>query len=1056
MVSQVRAQAWWFGKNKVQYKNFEWNVLKTPHFDIHFHTGYKDLAARTAVILEYGYAKLSRDFDHNISWRIPVIVYGSHSDFQQTNITWGILPEGVQAFAEPTRKRMVLHFSGSNVDFAHTSIHELVHMFEFDIIYGSLLRSAFAQGILFRIPLWFAEGISEYYSVGGMDDEARMFMRDATVFDYLPYDLDYAYGYMNYKAGQSVINYINETYGPGKVVEIMDQLRYQRSLDLALQSTIGINTAELSRKWKKNLRKKYWPQYADKKEAEYYGRRLTDHMKDHSYQNTKPEFSPDGEYIIFYSDRKGLDGIYLMNALTGKIEKKLLIGALSEKFESIRTMKSSLTWSPDGERLAFVAKSGKGDRLFILDTRGKVKDEIDIPLDFFFSPVWSPDGDRIAVIGTVKGQTDIYVYDLNKEELLQITDDRNDEKDPAWFPDGKRIAYSRYPLVAVQPVFKPDSTGVERLTGVEFQLRGNVLAVRADIWSIDIGTGEKREIMATPGNDESPQIISGGTEILFTSDETDVNNLYRGNLADGSYFRLTDVLGGIFTPSYSEEKDRLVFSGFNQAGYDLFVLDDFSEKSDETYSNGDPLLASGEAEIRPFGVIPDDPVRHVAPSEGPGSPLADISETGALKDLDVKISGSIEAPASEGKKTVEGPTGAEKHPFVVVNEDSKEGIHPDTLEAIRQKMKDKVGTVEPYRLKFSPDYIGNGLGLFFSTGVGFGLMNQVAFSDLLGDHHIFLQFSLYGSLDDSDIMLTYYYLKRRLDYSFGIFQFKNYLNSRVSSVGEIFQDYRYFTERNYGVFGNVSLPFSMFTRMDLDLQAFVSEREFFSTSAVIGTPEEDLFLNPGDSQRRLFQPTLSLVHDSAYYGSFGPVLGSRWMLSFSRAVSFSSRDISRTTMLLDYRKYFPLWYRNSLAFRTVASASTGPDRRYYFLGGPLTMRGFDYLQFQGPKMLLVNLEYRYPLVDALIFGWPGRWGLSNIGGTFFLDAGSVWGEPRLVEPLDPRLKPRVWNDMLFYYDFGVGFYMRMGYMVLDFQLAWPTDFSYTGKPVFHFYIGPQF
>ncbi|MCK4550224.1 MAG: PD40 domain-containing protein, partial [Candidatus Krumholzibacteria bacterium] len=363
MVENAGAQAWRFGKNKVQYKKFDWKVLKTPHFDVHFHEGYRDLAARTAVILEYGYGKLSNDFDHDIGWRIPVILYASHSYFQQTNITWGLLPEGVQAFAEPTRKRMVLHFGGSNADFAHTAIHELVHMFQFDIIYGSLLRSAFAQGALFNIPLWFAEGGAEYYSVGGMDATARMFMRDATVFDYLPYDLNYAGGYMNYKAGQSAINYINETYGPGKVVEIMDQLRYRRSLESALKSTLGITTSELSKAWKKELRRKYWPNYADKMEPEHYGRRLTDHVKEHSYQNTKPEFSPDGEYIIFYSDRKGLDGIYLMNAITGRIEKKILTGSLSEKFESIRSMKSSLVWAPDGKSIAFVAKSDGRDRL---------------------------------------------------------------------------------------------------------------------------------------------------------------------------------------------------------------------------------------------------------------------------------------------------------------------------------------------------------------------------------------------------------------------------------------------------------------------------------------------------------------------------------------------------------------------------------------------------------------------------------------------------------------------------------------------------------------------
>jgi len=1067
----ARSQAWWFGKNKVQYKALEWKILKTPHFDLHFHEGYRDLAARTAVILEYGYVKLSKDFDHNIAWRIPVILYASHSYFQQTNITWGLLPEGVQAFADPTRKRMVLHFSGRNEDFAHTAIHELVHMFQFDMIYGSLLRSAFAQGALFNIPLWFAEGISEYYSVGGMDATARMFMRDATVFDYLPYDLNYAGGYMNYKAGQSAINYINETYGPGKVVEIMDQLRYQRSIESALKSTIGISTSELSKAWKKELRRKYWPLYADKKEPEYHGRRLTDHIKDHSYQNTKPEFSPDGEYIIFYSDRKGLDGIYLMNAITGKIEKKMLTGSLSEKFESIRSMKSSLAWAPDGKSIAIVAKSDGRDRLFILSvSRRRILKEVDMPIDFFFSPTISPDGKMVAVVGANMGQTDLYVYDLEKDTYAQVTDDMNDESDPAWFPYGRKLAYSRHPLVAIQPIFTTDSTGVDRLAGVNLQLSENVVDVETDIWSIDIETGQKELLISTPGNDSAPLIINGGEEIIFTSDETDVTNLYRGNLVNGGYHRFTDVLGGVFTPSYSEERDRLVFSAFNQGGYDLFVMEQFSEKSSVSYSAGSPMLAEKKRTSRPFGQLPDysisprEPVSAGLTSLDPADSLlntinlSDEWSGDGYKPISGSVSGEFSGRGTKvpGEAGIPDPIVGQDVPFIVINEDSKEGVHPDSLDAKRELMEKRIGTIEPYSLKFQPDYIGNGIGLFFSTGLGFGMMNQVAFSDMLGDHHIFLQFGLYGSLEDSDIMLSYYYLKRRLDYSFGIFQFKNYLNSRVSSVGEIFTDYRFFSERNYGVFTNVSFPFSMFTRADLELQAFISDREFYITQDMIESPEEDYYLALANSQRRLFQPTLSMVHDSAYYGAFGPVIGTRWMISASRAVGFSSKDISRTTFLMDYRKYFPLWHRNSFAFRAVTSMSTGPDRRFFFLGGPLTLRGYDYLQFQGPKMILVNLEYRYPLIDALIFGWPGRWGIGNIGGTLFFDSGSVWGEPVFIEPMDPRLRSREINGLDFWSDFGVGFYMRFGYMVLDFQLGWPTDFRYTGKPAFHFYIGPQF
>ena len=1061
----AHSQTSWFGKNKVQYKDFHWNILKTPHFDIHFNEGYRDLAARTAVIMEYGYDKLSEDFSHNISWRIPLILYGSHSDFQQTNVTWGLLPEGVQAFAEPMRKRIVLHFSGSNVDFTHTAIHELVHIFQFDIIYGSLLRSVFSRNLLFQIPLWFAEGCAEYYS-SGYDEDAEMFMRDATVFDYLPYDLDYASGYMVYKSGQAAIVYINETYGPEKVIEIMDSLHFQRSMELALKSTIGVSTTELGTEWKKSLRRKYWPLYADKKEPEFYGRRLTDHMKKHHYMNTKPALSPDGDYIVFYSDRKGLDAIYLMNAVTGEVEKKLIQAAMSTQFESIRSMRSRLTYSPDGTRIAFVAKSSGREKLFVIEVPGgRIVEEIALPLDFFYSPSWSPEGDRFVLVGTHNGQTDLYVYHMGEKSLSRITDDVEDEGDPAWFPDGSAVIYSRYPITAIQPNFEPDSTGVERLADIDFRDRGNVMSVKGDIWGVDIATGVKRELIATGGDDNAPLVLADGEEIIFASDESGIPNLYRGSLDVGSYQRFTDVLGGLFAPAYSAEKDRLVFTAFSYAGYDLFIMDGFTEKSRISYSTGSPQMVEEYLRSLP-GEDERDGTKEVeaggaAAADSMPGPDAEQGIAGVIGEHErgLELSGRVETVMrgerpSDTRKVGIADTGGGP-PQVVVNEDDDEDVHPDTLAAIRERVKKKVGTVQPYDIKFSPDYVGNGMGLFFSTGFGFGLVNQIAFSDLLGDHHLFLAFNIYRSLEDSDLMISYYYLKKRVDYAVGAFQFKNYLSSRVSSIGETFLDYRYFTERNYGIFGLVSFPFSTFTRLDLEFEGFISEREFFDYT--VEDASGAITFVPGDvSQRRLFQPTLSLVHDSAYFGSFGPVIGSRWMLSVSRALSLAGSDISRTTAFFDYRKYLPLFWRNYLAFRGIGAVSTGDEPRFFFLGGPLTMRGYDYLQFSGPRMLLFNAEYRYPLIDALVFGWPGRWGIGNIGGTLFMDSGAVWGDDRYIETLPRGIKPRIVNDLEFYSDFGLGFYMRFGFLILNFQLGWPTDFSRTGDPFFHFFIGPMF
>jgi outer membrane protein assembly factor BamA len=174
----------------------------------------------------------------------------------------------------------------------------------------------------------------------------------------------------------------------------------------------------------------------------------------------------------------------------------------------------------------------------------------------------------------------------------------------------------------------------------------------------------------------------------------------------------------------------------------------------------------------------------------------------------------------------------------------------------------------------------------------------------------------------------------------------------------------------------------------------------------------------------------------------------------ARGVAFEDRDISRTTGFVDWRRYNTIFWRNSIALRLTGAASEGEDPRVFSLGGPTTLRGYDYQQFWGTRMWLASFEYRFPLFDAIIFGWPGRWGFTNIGGTAFFDVGHAFdGDPR---------NPFVFEGNTFklddsHADVGFGLYMYVGYFLMSFQFAWPTDFyEFADDMQFHWYLGPTF
>ena len=127
------ASAQYFGRNKVQYRTFDFEVMKTEHFDIYFYPEEKagvEIAARMA---ERWYSRLRRLLRHDLRGRQPLILYASHVDFEQTNVIGGEIGEGTGGVTEPIARRIVLPLAGPLAETDHVIGHELVHAFQFDM-----------------------------------------------------------------------------------------------------------------------------------------------------------------------------------------------------------------------------------------------------------------------------------------------------------------------------------------------------------------------------------------------------------------------------------------------------------------------------------------------------------------------------------------------------------------------------------------------------------------------------------------------------------------------------------------------------------------------------------------------------------------------------------------------------------------------------------------------------------------------------------------------------------------------------------------------------------
>src|SRR5438093_10118588 len=119
----------YYGKNKVAYDSFAWRVYKSPHFEVYYYPEFEQHLGRVVSYAESSYQKVSGDLKHELHFAIPLILYKTHSEFEQTNLFPDIVPEGVLAFSEPVRGRMVVPIDEPPDRLQGLLTHELTPVF---------------------------------------------------------------------------------------------------------------------------------------------------------------------------------------------------------------------------------------------------------------------------------------------------------------------------------------------------------------------------------------------------------------------------------------------------------------------------------------------------------------------------------------------------------------------------------------------------------------------------------------------------------------------------------------------------------------------------------------------------------------------------------------------------------------------------------------------------------------------------------------------------------------------------------------------------------------
>lgn len=413
--------------------------------------------------------------------------------------------------------------------------HELVHAFMNDLLYGGGFPNSIYSQSAFQQPLWFAEGLSEYLSLG-WDTKADMYIRDAALNGYLMQSSPYW-------GGNSIFRFIDDKYGSEKVAELVRKVKQMRDIDKALKSAIGIKFEDMVEQWELYIKRNYWPDIADRQKPDEieHTTQMTDHEELKCFFNISPAISPNGDKIAFISDRNGYMDVYVMSAIDGKINKKIIDGQDTPDFEELHFLQPGLSWSPDGQNVALAAKSGKVDALYIVDVKSKKSRKFIFDLDGAFGSSWSPDGRQIAFQGSNNGQSDIYVYDVETGNLQQITNDIFSDYQPSWSADGKRIAFVSDRGNYVDTELLPDDF---RMFKYDFH--------NQDIYIMDADGNNLERITYTDYNESWPVWGPNDTKLAYASEKNGIANIFcPGSRNNGrtDYYQCSDrVLSIILVP----------------------------------------------------------------------------------------------------------------------------------------------------------------------------------------------------------------------------------------------------------------------------------------------------------------------------------------------------------------------------------------------------------------------------------------------------------------------------------------------------------------------------
>lgn len=1078
-----------FGKNRIQYRQFNWQYLSSENFDVYYYDARKAVAQNALEFLEAEFDRITDLIGYPPYFKTKVFLYNSLADLRQSNVGLNRTVFTANGETEFIKPYVEVANVGTAQEFKEELLYQISDLMVNEMMFGGSLKDIFQSSILMNLPDWFVDGASLYVAKGWsaeMDDYIRQLMKTRK-----PKKITRLGGREAALAGQSVWNFIAEKYGKSSVGNILNYTRITRNEEKSVLITLGVTFKQLMNEWYK-----YYSDMENRVAQAYVMPPDSAHFTSHHNKTTvftTVRVSPDGRYIAFAENDRGRYIVKVRSLETGR-EKTILSGGSKVLNQRIDYNLPLLAWA-DGNTLGVIGlKYGEYVFwLYDLSSRSKLPRELDR-----FSNIRSlsfSDNGRLAVISAdFEGRNDLFLLSSRRDRVRRLTNDLYDDLDPSFIPGSNRIVFSS----------NRTSDSLRALSSPDFsQLTGTY---NLFVFDLDTTKNMLTRITNTLSKDYRP-LASDDNNFYYLSDQRGIVNVFRYDRRTGIYTQVTNFASSIKDYDAGFDANILSYVATKERKQDIFINRDFN------FDRQIFTPATRRKELQQARVIREKRKQE----ENKNMSIKDLlnarlreaqPENDSVETLPVlkdTLTINVEAPQSTTPDSAQQNVNTDNYQFDVPEQETPE-VRTDNYkfedEAVKENQpsesflsrymkareKSRITGPFPYESKFSADNLVASLVIDPMRGMGVLLETQM--NDMLENYRFHGGIMSTLDLRQGDVFAEFEYLPYFMDFSARFdrkaIRWDPYANDNA---------YKY-TLHKFEV--GASLPFT--DRLRVSLKPFAA----VTTSVDLG--EQPFPLNPPSdvTTNRYYAGAKSeIVYDNSVSTGMNLMEGTRGKISFMHWQGLTEQQHSFSRASIDLRHYQKVYREIVLAVRGFAGTFFGPSPQKFMLGGmnnwlfnqtelggttsegqpnPLGMRaenpdilfveyatnlrGFDYATLFGNSVMLFNAEFRIPLIRALTNGPIASNFFRNLQFTAFYDVGTSWsGKPPFTSetsvsynvitdgPFQAQIKNYI-NPWLYSYGVGVRTVVFSYYVKFDF--AWPVENYEVGEPRAYLTLGFDF